>query len=153
MSSSHFATQDIKKICARESKFNNIKIKNFFFLLLHQEYLFYCDYMQRIQIQSGATGLCWPTINPPLIYNVSENVNVAKKANNNVKWCNNYGKLWWFLKKIKNQIIICSINLTSGYISKRIESRISKGYLEKAMATHSSTLAWKIPCTEKPGRL
>ena len=28
------------------------------------------------------------------------------------------------------------------------------GYLaEKAMAPHSSTLAWKIPWTEKPGRL
>ena len=26
-------------------------------------------------------------------------------------------------------------------------------YLEKAMATHSSTLAWKIPLTEEPGRL
>ena len=25
--------------------------------------------------------------------------------------------------------------------------------LEKAMATHSSTLAWKIPLTEEPGRL
>ena len=27
------------------------------------------------------------------------------------------------------------------------------GYLEKAMAPHSSTLAWKIPWTEEPGRL
>ena len=27
------------------------------------------------------------------------------------------------------------------------------GNLEKAMATHSSTLAWKIPWTEEPGRL
>ena len=26
-------------------------------------------------------------------------------------------------------------------------------YLEKAMATHSGTLAWKIPWTEEPGRL
>ena len=26
-------------------------------------------------------------------------------------------------------------------------------YLKKAMAPHSSTLAWKIPWTEKPGRL
>ena len=26
-------------------------------------------------------------------------------------------------------------------------------FLEKEMATHSSTLAWKIPWTEKPGRL
>ena len=25
--------------------------------------------------------------------------------------------------------------------------------LEKEMATHSSTLAWKMPCMEKPGRL
>ena len=27
------------------------------------------------------------------------------------------------------------------------------GVLEKAMAPHSSTLAWKIPWTEKPGGL
>ena len=26
-------------------------------------------------------------------------------------------------------------------------------WMEKAMATHSSTLAWKISCTEEPGRL
>ena len=26
-------------------------------------------------------------------------------------------------------------------------------HLEKEMATHSSILAWEIPCTEKPGRL
>ena len=32
---------------------------------------------------------------------------------------------------------------------KRADPRI----LEKAMATHSSTLAWKIPWTEEPGRL
>ena len=25
--------------------------------------------------------------------------------------------------------------------------------LEKKMATHSSILAWKIPCTEEPGRV
>ena len=28
-----------------------------------------------------------------------------------------------------------------------------KGTMEKAMATHSSTLAWKIPWMEEPGRL
>ena len=28
-----------------------------------------------------------------------------------------------------------------------------KLYVEKAMAPHSSTLAWKIPWTEEPGRL
>jgi len=29
----------------------------------------------------------------------------------------------------------------------------SNSQVEKAMATHSSTLAWKIPWTEEPGRL
>ena len=29
----------------------------------------------------------------------------------------------------------------------------SVGNMEKAMAPHSSTLAWKIPWTEEPGRL
>ena len=28
-----------------------------------------------------------------------------------------------------------------------------EGPLEKEMATHSSTLAWKIPWTEEPGRI
>ena len=35
----------------------------------------------------------------------------------------------------------------------RLRSLGQEGPLEKEMATHSSTLAWKIPWTEKPGRL
>ena len=31
--------------------------------------------------------------------------------------------------------------------------RLSDNQLEKAMAPHSSTPAWKIPWTEEPGRL
>ena len=30
---------------------------------------------------------------------------------------------------------------------------IYRGFLEKEMATHSSTLAWRIPWTEEPGGL
>ena len=30
---------------------------------------------------------------------------------------------------------------------------LSRFVMEKAMATHSSTLAWKTPWTEEPGRL
>ena len=30
---------------------------------------------------------------------------------------------------------------------------VSGGLLEKGMATHSSTLAWRIPWTEEPGGL
>ena len=35
----------------------------------------------------------------------------------------------------------------------RVRSRGQEGPLEKEMAPHSSTLVWKIPWTEKPGRL
>ena len=35
----------------------------------------------------------------------------------------------------------------------RVPSLGGEGLLEKAMAPHSSTLAWKMPWTEEPGRL
>ena len=35
----------------------------------------------------------------------------------------------------------------------RVQSLGQEDPLEKEMATHSSTLAWKIPWTEKPGGL
>ena len=35
----------------------------------------------------------------------------------------------------------------------RVQSLGRDDLLEKEMATHSSTLAWKIPWTEEPGRL
>ena len=34
-----------------------------------------------------------------------------------------------------------------------VQSLGREDFLEKEMATHSSILAWKIPWTEKPGRL
>ena len=53
--------------------------------------------------------------------------------------------------------------MTSGYASKYYGREVvqlastlkvfKEGNSEKAMATHSSTLAWKIPWTEEPGRL
>ena len=35
----------------------------------------------------------------------------------------------------------------------QVPSLGGEGPLEEGMATHSSTLAWKIPWTEEPGRL
>ena len=35
----------------------------------------------------------------------------------------------------------------------RVQALGQEDPLEKEMATHSSTLAWKIPWTEEPGRL
>ena len=33
----------------------------------------------------------------------------------------------------------------------RVQSLGQEDHLEKEMAIHSSTLAWRIPCTEEPG--
>ena len=38
-------------------------------------------------------------------------------------------------------------------LETRVRSLGQEDLLEKEMATHSSTLAWKIPWMEKPGRL
>ena len=35
----------------------------------------------------------------------------------------------------------------------RVRSLGWEDHLEREMATHSITLAWKLPCTEEPGRL
>ena len=35
----------------------------------------------------------------------------------------------------------------------RVQAQSWEDPLEKEMATHSSTIAWKIPWTEEPGRL
>ena len=38
-------------------------------------------------------------------------------------------------------------------LETRVQSMGQEDPLEKEMATYSSTLAWKIPWTEEPGRL
>ena len=44
-------------------------------------------------------------------------------------------------------------NKTEIFKLKKILALIKTLWTEKAMAPHSSTLAWKIPWTEEPGRL
>ena len=41
----------------------------------------------------------------------------------------------------------------SPMLETRVRSLGREDPLEKEMATHPSTLAWKIPWTEEPGRL
>ena len=61
------------------------------------------------------------------------------------------------LQKIKCIITISLSNSTSRCKPKVIENNhlniCIQVWSEKAMATHSSTLAWKIPWMEEPGRL
>ena len=55
---------------------------------------------------------------------------------------------WWSLGSFAGPGFVLSTGDTEG-------NSLSSGYLtlEKEMATHSSSLAWKIPWTEEPGRL
>ena len=50
----------------------------------------------------------------------------------------------WYLA-LRDQGCICFL---AAFLKASLASLV-----EKAMAPHSSTLAWKIPCTEEPGRL
>ena len=68
---------------------------------------------------------------------------------------------WSVLKKptFKSSEMVNLKNKRGGEIKCALHNRyylkdiFSDIYLEKAMATHSSTLAWKIPRAEEPGRL
>ena len=66
---------------------------------------------------------------------------------------------WYFLHKRSCEFTCPSVSDMDSVLksnSFRAEQFISNLYVplsEKAMAPHSSTLAWKIPWTEEPGRL
>ena len=74
--------------------------------------------------------------------------------------------VWNHFSKTRNKIRMPLLTITIQYsipsptlapmemkYIKSIEIRKVEVTLEKAMAPHSSTLAWKIPWTEEPGRL
>ena len=54
---------------------------------------------------------------------------------------------------IVNQLQEDKILYVSIYSSHRKYLEVFTVVMQKAMAPHSSTLAWKIPWTEEPGRL
>ena len=49
--------------------------------------------------------------------------------------------------------MVQTVKRLSAMLEIRVGSLGREDPLEKEMATHSSTLAWKIPWTEEPGRL
>ena len=54
---------------------------------------------------------------------------------------------------LKSSLVAQTVKRLPTMRETRIQSLGREDPLEKEMATHSSTLAWKIPCTEEPGRL
>ena len=58
----------------------------------------------------------------------------------------------WYLYKGAS-LVAQTVKLLSAMLETWVRSLGREDPLEKEMATHSSTLAWKIPWTEEPGRL
>ena len=54
---------------------------------------------------------------------------------------------------LKKKLIPDPIKLFFFQLSMFLNFILAVYYVEKAMAPHSNTLAWKIPWTEEPGRL
>ena len=57
------------------------------------------------------------------------------------------------LKEKRASLVGQTIKLSACQLETRVQSLGRKDPLEKGTATHSSTLAWKIPWMEKPHRL
>ena len=58
----------------------------------------------------------------------------------------------WLLVKTSS-LVAQSLKRLPGMQETRLRSLDREDPLEKEMATHSNTLAWRIPWREKPGRL
>ena len=66
------------------------------------------------------------------------------------------GEAWWATVHgvtKRASLVAQTVKCLSAMQETQVQSLSWEDPLEKEMATHSSTLAWKIPLTEKPGRL
>ena len=57
------------------------------------------------------------------------------------------------MKEKRTSLVAQMVKRLSTMQETRVQSLGWEDPLEKEMATHSSTIAWKIPWTEEPGRL
>ena len=60
---------------------------------------------------------------------------------------------WGFVYDLRASLVAQTVKRLPAVRDPQVQSLGWEDTPEKEMATHSSTLAWKIPWTEKPGRL
>ena len=107
------------------------------------------------------TPWCLPGCSPPWHFILSQSMvglfffslpsykTLCSVPGGNIIWDNLYGAILFILTKFANaHISDPEILLTGSYTCEEFRANS-----KKAMATHSGTLAWKIPWTEESGRL
>ena len=89
----------------------------------------------------------WPSSKPFLTFTVEIDCVISMKC-----W---WDQRKWSLRSLEEKYEVKTLDRTikSKIIFLKIISKFSNVVLEKAMAPHSSNLAWKIPWTEEPGSL
>ena len=73
--------------------------------------------------------------------------NILPMVDKGLSVCGGCSSYWCFCEQQVSQIFVIYIPAKDWF------QTYHESLLEKAMAPHSSTLAWKIPWTEEPGRL
>ena len=74
----------------------------------------------------------------------------------NVEWNGLASSLSYTFPRENRYLVFCALNPLNylTHVGPSLAISFNLEYIpEKVMATHSSTLAWKIPWTEEPGRL
>ena len=83
-------------------------------------------------------------------WNMAKNFFINKNKRNVIPFSLRF---FFFIEVILRHFFLTQYNLLSIYFFTEVISCMYTTLLEKEMATHSSTLAWKIPWIEEPGRL
>ena len=50
-------------------------------------------------------------------------------------------------------LVVNNLSASAGGVEMQVRSLVWEDSWEEDMATHSNIVAWRIPCTEEPGRL
>ena len=64
-----------------------------------------------------------------------------------------FARVFFFFCKHLTSLVVQTVKRLPAMQETQIQPLGREDLLEKEMATYSSTLAWKTPWTEKPGRL